>query len=149
MPSLLGPVAQCCLALTLMSVAALNPQQAGPPAVVAGPQVGRLSGTVTEATSDAPVAGVEIIVHATVIDGPRLATTDSDGNYDIGGLPFGTFTVSARFPGYVQTGFGFRHLQGTQSTIVLGEGGTAHRERVDIRLTKESSVAGRGLADSG
>ncbi len=149
-------VTQGCVAFPLLILAACSAQTRTPaaltvpvPNVVAGAPAGRLAGTVTEVTSDAPISGVEIIVHAPVLDGPRLTTTNSDGHYEVGGLPSGTFTVSARHQGYVQTGFAFRPLQGTQGTIVLGGGVAVQREELDIRLTKESSVSGRILDLSG
>jgi len=141
--------------MTVLILAACSSSSARPPAVlapdapavIATPSTGRLSGTVTEVTSDAPIAGVEIIVHAAVLDVPRLARTDDAGHYEIGDLPVGTFTVSTRLSGFVQTGFAFRHSQGTQGTIPLGV--DEHRSRVDVRLTKEASIAGRIVDDAG
>jgi hypothetical protein len=48
---------------------------------------GRITGTVIEARSGAPAAGVNVRV------GEVIVTTDSNGNYDRGGLPAGEYPV--------------------------------------------------------
>lgn len=62
---------------------------------VAGPPAGRLRGTVTDAGSGAPLEGVRIVVLSPLITEPRFTATDSAGQYEVGVLPVGTFSVSA------------------------------------------------------
>ncbi len=57
---------------------------------------GKIAGRVTDANSGQPIPGV-----AVVVDGLRIgATTDSDGNYFVIGIPPGTYSVRAAIIGY-------------------------------------------------
>jgi len=55
---------------------------------------GQISGTVTDASISASIEG------ATVTDGTRSATTDSNGNYTIASVPEGTYTLTTSAHGY-------------------------------------------------
>ena len=68
-------------------------------AAVAGsaPTTGAIAGTVTNSSSGAPLAG------ATVSDGTRSATSDTNGAYSIANVPAGTYTVAASASGYIGT----------------------------------------------
>ncbi len=120
---------------------------AAPPATVAGPPNGRLSGTITDAQSGAPIEGVRVSVGSPSLDAPRFTTTDLAGRYDVELLPVGTFTVSARADTYVDSGFAFRRLERTQGSITLSD--TQVHDDVDIRLTREATVSGRILDEGG
>ncbi len=56
-----------------------------------------LSGTVTNASDDAPIEG------ATVTVGSSTSTTDSDGNYSVTDIPRGEYDVVASADGYVDS----------------------------------------------
>ncbi|MBI2627034.1 MAG: S8 family serine peptidase [Parcubacteria group bacterium] len=58
------------------------------------PAIGTISGTVTDADTTNPIAG------ATVTDGTRSTTTDTNGNYSIADVPEGTYRVNASADGY-------------------------------------------------
>jgi hypothetical protein len=63
---------------------------------------GRIQGTVTAARTGAPVAGVSVHVNGAHA---AQATTDSQGRYDVGGMPTGSYTVFVlgRLPSGVRT----------------------------------------------
>lgn len=52
------------------------------------PAPGRITGTVIEFPGGAPVPGIEVAV------GESVVTTDGNGNYDLAGLPSGSYVVS-------------------------------------------------------
>ncbi|MEZ4388266.1 MAG: carboxypeptidase regulatory-like domain-containing protein [Candidatus Krumholzibacteriia bacterium] len=81
--------------------------------------VGGLAGTVTEAGSGAPLAGIAVRIGT---DGPRT-TTAADGSYRIGLLP-GTYTVN--LDSY------FHEPAGDQVTVAAGDD-TAHDVVLDLR----------------
>ena len=85
-------------------------------AAVAPPATGTISGTVTDAGTTDPIAG------ATVTDGTRSATTDTNGNYTIYDVPEGTYTVTASADGYNSV---------SQSVVVVSEDTT----NLDFALT--------------
>jgi 5-hydroxyisourate hydrolase-like protein (transthyretin family) len=108
---------------------------------------GRLSGTITDSRTGAPIAGVRVAVGSPALPEPRQTTTDRDGRYDVASLPPGAYTVSVRAETYVGSGFAFRRLHGTQGSITVAA--QQHRDQVDIRLIKEASVSGRILQVDG
>jgi hypothetical protein len=72
-----------------------------------GAQVGNLQGTV--AVGGSPISG------ATVTASPYSTTTDGSGNYFIGPIPAGTYTVTAAATGY---------NTGTANGVVIANGST-------------------------
>jgi thermitase len=60
----------------------------------APPTTGSITGQVTDAADNSPIAG------ATVSDGVRTALTDTNGQYVIAGVTEGTYTVTASAAGY-------------------------------------------------
>lgn len=72
-------------------------------------QNGAISGKVIDAATGSPITG------ATVTDGVRTATTDSNGNYTISDVPPGTYTVTASAAGY----------QSASQTVTVQEGQTS------------------------
>jgi hypothetical protein len=123
------------------------PPAATPAIVVAGPPAGRLSGTVTDAETGAPVAGVQIAIGTPLVPALQVTTTSSTGAFDVGSLPPGTYTITARLESYVRSGFAYRSLLGTQGGILLAD--QEHRPGIEIRLTKEASISGRILSPDG
>jgi hypothetical protein len=96
-------------------------------AAVAPPATGTISGTVTDAGTTDPIAG------ATVTDGTRSATTDTNGNYTIYYVPEGTYTVTASADGYNSV---------SQSVVVVSENTT----NLDFALTAIAYGAIHGTA---
>ena len=67
---------------------------------------GHVAGTVTAAAGSAPLADVWVSVYAPLGAGwvyDRRTETGSDGTYDVGGLPTGTYRVGFDdYSGYVR-----------------------------------------------
>lgn len=59
-------------------------------------QTGSLSGTVTDAESGETLPGANVLI----VQLDRGASTDVDGNFSIGNIPVGTYTVRITFIGY-------------------------------------------------
>src|SRR5690554_685139 len=57
---------------------------------------GSIRGTVTDADSGEPLAGVNIVISGTQTGAP----TDGNGEYEINNIDAGTYTVEARYIGY-------------------------------------------------
>jgi Carboxypeptidase regulatory-like domain/TonB dependent receptor-like, beta-barrel len=65
-----------------------------------GEQNGRVSGTVTEAQTGAPVPGATVTASSpSLIGPPRNVTTGEDGRYEIVELPPGKYTVEVSYSG--------------------------------------------------
>jgi thermitase len=62
--------------------------------VRSAPTAGNITGKVADTTSGLPVAG------ATVTDGARTASSDTNGQYSISGVPQGTYAVTVSASGY-------------------------------------------------
>jgi len=82
----------CCLLLALVALVV-------PSKVAAQTSVGRVSGTVTDA-SGAVVPGASVTVTNAATNLVRTATTDADGFYTVTNLPVGTYAVSAESQGF-------------------------------------------------
>lgn len=88
---------------------------------------GAIDGTVTTDTG-APVGGVAVTIDGP--DGPLQLTTDAQGNYGLGGLPPGTYTISVVAPsGSVIVGSPTR-------TVVITSAGEAFIDQ-DFTLAEE------------
>ncbi len=75
--------------------------------------LGRITGTVIDLTTGAPVSGVRVVV------GDTTVTSDSNGNYDRNGLPAGSYQVA----------------------LVLAEGqGTPAQDTITITLAAGATV---------
>ena len=64
-----------------------------------GQQYGTIRGTAKDAT-DSILPGVTVTVTSEALQGTRSTNTDSNGNYEIPGLPNGTYTVSYQLQGF-------------------------------------------------
>src|SRR5688572_8038014 len=96
---------------------------------------GRITGTVTDSTTARPLSNAQVTV-----SGTRLrAATDDAGQYSIGTVPAGTYTLEARRIGY---------SRGTRVAVSVTEGGTA---TVDFALTSAplslAAVVTTGVVD--
>jgi hypothetical protein len=61
---------------------------------------GRISGTITEAVSGAPVPGASVTVSGSaLIGGPRTQTSSDDGHYEFVELPQGRYDVEVSYSG--------------------------------------------------
>ena len=81
-----------------------------------------LSGTVTSALNDTPVAGATVELHegsdAPAAELSRVTTTAADGSYAIDGVYVGDYTLLVMKTGYIE---GMRNTTVTKATIVSGQ----------------------------
>jgi iron complex outermembrane receptor protein len=100
-------------------------------ATPAAAQSGTISGRVTDAGGERPVAGVNITLFRDAATVPAgTAVTASNGTYRIVGVAPGTYRVRATLIGFAPV---------TREGVVLSEGGTA---TVDFALQPQAAVLG-------
>jgi len=78
---------------------------------------------------------------------PRVITTDDDGRFEFSGLPRGTYRINANKLGYTGAAYGQRMATDRGEPVNLADGES--RSRVDIVLSRYSSVAGRVVDEFG
>ena len=92
-------------------------------------QTGTISGRVTDASGERPIAGVNIMIFR---DGGTLsagsAVSGSNGSYRIIGVPVGTYRIRAVLIGYAPA---------TRDGVVVSEGGTA---AADFAMEAQAAV---------
>lgn len=135
------------LALFLLCAALSSLQD--PPArdrAVATTATGTVRGRITAAASGNPLHRVQV----TLIGGaqsPRPAVTDTRGEYEIAGVPAGSYTVMARRSGYLAMSYGQRRIgeRGRPITVAAGEVSS----RIDVSLVRGGILAGTITDESG
>lgn len=61
---------------------------------------GRITGSVVEANTKKPIGGLEVTVNGpALIGGPRSATVEDNGTFEVPELPAGTYDLEIGFPG--------------------------------------------------
>ncbi len=99
-------------------------------------QTGSIRGTVVDATTQQPLPGVNVVLADTSIG----TATDTNGRFEITGLPPGTYTVRASFIGYApqsKAEIRVRSSRPTQVTFELEE----RSEELDEVLVQASAFA--------
>jgi hypothetical protein len=87
---------------------------------------GQISGTVTDASTTSPVAGVEVILYDSNGDLVALAQTTSDGTYTITGLITGSYRVGFNPGGtYVPQFYNGKSSLAVADTVSVTAGATA------------------------
>ena len=101
---------------------------------------GELGGTVTDAATTHPIGGIQVDVYGTA--GDFLATTDASGDYFLGGLPAGSYTV-AFYNGAASGGYLSQDYDGPAATAgqvaVVGGQLTAN---IDAALQSGGQITG-------
>jgi hypothetical protein len=129
------------LALFVLCAAVVTPWQVAPPRdrPVAGTATGTVRGRVTAAASGNPLHRVQV----TLIGGaqsPRPAVTDTRGEYEIAGVPAGTYSVMARRSGYLAVPYGQHRIGDRGRPITVAPGETT--SRIDFSLVRGGTMAG-------
>jgi hypothetical protein len=134
-------ITPCVLVFVTVMSAALSGQGARPRPQRVDPLTASIRGTVTTASTGAPVRGA--IVHLMADgSGNRLATTDSEGHYELTNLPAGTYRLTVSRAGFSSLQFGQRRPFETPSQIELSEG---ERVTANLALPRAGVIYGRVL----
>lgn len=99
------------------------------------------------AETGAPVRRAQVRASSGAVRGGRLATTDSDGRFELRDLPAGRWTLSASKAGLVTLQYGQRRPLETGQAIDVRDGQTL--ERVDIVLPRGSAIGGHVFDEFG
>jgi hypothetical protein len=95
-------------------------------------QTGSVTGTITDATTDQPIAGATVSI-------PRLqVTTGSDGTYTLNGLPAGSYQMTVSDYGYQ-----------TQTQTVTVTAGQATSQNMQLTGSPHETVSGTVTAGTG
>jgi protocatechuate 3,4-dioxygenase beta subunit len=132
-------------ATCLPAPTAAGPAVSATPETAAGRQTpaaapaGAISGRVTSAGSGTPVARARVTVTSPALAEPRVALTDSDGQYRLADLPAGRFAITVVKTGFVTTTYG--EATGTPLDVELAAG---HQiTGADVALPPAGVLAGR------
>ena len=101
---------------------------------------GSLRGLIVAADTQLPLR--RAVVEVTSADGStkRATVSDSDGAYDVNGLPSGRYAVLASKPGYVSLSYGQRQPRQMSKVVTLGARQVV--EHLDIAMPLASAFAG-------
>ena len=99
----------------------LRPAKSAPPAAIRG--------RITSATTNQPLHRVRVTLNASMPN-PPTAVTDTRGDYEITGLPAGSYTLTAARSGYLTLQSGQRRPAEAGRVIELKDGQTV--DRIDI-----------------
>jgi hypothetical protein len=105
-----------------------------------------MRGRVT--TVDArPLRRVQVSLSGGPLDGPRTASTNGQGQFEVRGLPSGRYTLSATRAGYLRTMFGESHPGEPGRPIEVADGQLI--ENLDITLPRTGVIMGTVLDEAG
>jgi hypothetical protein len=100
----------------------------------------QLTGTVVADDTGLPIASANVRV------GDRAARTDEQGRFEVGGLPAGSYLVTATFTGYATTAPGQQRPQDPRVPVELPQGGV---RIVEVRLIPLGVLTGRIFDENG
>ncbi len=121
----------------LLALAAFAQQKDLGPATIT--EKGKISGAVVDATTSAPLAGVEVaLAPVTRRNDFRNMTTAEDGQFVFDNLDPGKYTLTAQRKGYVRESFD-QHAQYSTSIAV---GPKLKSEDLVFRLHRDASISG-------
>ena len=115
-------------------------------------QGGRIAGTVTDADTNSELGGVGIEIYNTAGQQVAVGNTDALGNYEIGGLPAGSYTVRTRnSQGYVDELYDDGNCASfcdpvNGDSVSVTEGSTS--AGIDFGLVKSVGISGTVSVDS-
>jgi hypothetical protein len=116
-----------------------GPRQPARPQPAVDPLTASIQGRVTTADSGAPIRRAEVRAMAkTGIS--RLATTDSDGRFDLRDMPAGEYRLTVSKSGFVPLTYGQRRPFETARTIDLKQG---QRIVANMTLPRGGAITGR------
>src|SRR5436190_11830674 len=135
-----------------LAVAVVSAQQAQPPQLPTG--TGLIVGQVVDALSGRGIADVGVtLVQSTYVRpggamaGSRPILSDAEGHFVFRGLPAGTFKITARRAGYIESLYGASAPDGDGKSITLADGGRFGA--ATLRLWKFGAIGGIVVDDAG
>jgi alpha-tubulin suppressor-like RCC1 family protein len=106
---------------------------------------GRVAGKVTDASTTAAIAGIEVCAYSTSGEGFGCASTDSNGEYTISALGSGEYDVEFYSPpnsglDYVTQYYNGQHKASVANPVSVTEGQTT--QNIDARLEEGGRIEG-------
>ena len=109
---------------------------------VAPPQgTGKVTGRVVSADTGNPIRRAQVRLSAPDIRTNRMAVTDSQGRYELTGLPAARYRLQVAKAGYVTLEYGQARPFEAGKPLDIGEGQAL--EKIDFSLPRGSVIAGR------
>lgn len=137
-------LALCLFAIAVRGQSGAYPGNQGRPQSQPPSERGSLSGRVVDAASGEPIAGARVMIGRTSrTDNAKLATSDSAGGFLAGGLPPGTYIVSAshnEYPGALNLA-----QAGARVEVRAGKETTG----ITVNLKPAGTISGVVLDDGG
>ena len=105
-----------------------------------------IRGRVT-AIDGRPLRRVQVSLGGEALDGPRTASTNSQGKFEIDDLPAGRYTLTATRAGYLRTAFGELHPGEPGRPLEVADGTVL--DNADIALPRTGVIMGTVLDEAG
>src|SRR5689334_10701263 len=118
-----------------------RPQRAQPQQANAPRGTAIMRGQIVAADNGSPIRRAQVRVTSPDAREGRLATTDSQGRFEIKELPAGRYTLTASKGGFVSLQYGQRRPSESGTPLELGDGQTI--EKISIGLPRGSVLGGR------
>jgi protocatechuate 3,4-dioxygenase beta subunit len=118
-----------------------------PSATTPSTLTGIIRGQVVRADTGQPLRKAQVSVRIVSPPETRTVTTDTNGRYELKGLPPSRYAPFARRDGYALTEYGQKDPNTPGQQIELGAGQTI--ERIDFALRAGGAIAGRVLDEAG
>ena len=124
-------------------------QPARDAAAAAGHGAGVIRGRILDAATGRGVPRAEVRAGPNAPQFPenRIVMTDSEGRYEIKGLPAETYAINVSKPNYVRASWGAARVEGPGKRIDLAEGQVL--EKIDVRLSRAGVITGKIVDEFG
>jgi protocatechuate 3,4-dioxygenase beta subunit len=98
-------------------------------------------------TDGRPLRRAAVSVRGAGLPNARIASTGLDGEYELGELPAGRYTVAATRGGYLRSEYGQRYSGEQGTPVEVAEGATL--EKIDLTMERAGVVSGRVSDEAG
>jgi protocatechuate 3,4-dioxygenase beta subunit len=123
-------------------------QQARDRLVADKPGAATISGTVIDDQNGQPIRKARVSIRGQELRSERVALTDDDGRFAVGGLPPGQFTVMATKPAYLSAYHGSRRPgRGPGRPMAVAAGAAVHT--LTLRMARGGVITGTVLGPYG
>ena len=132
--------------LVLVTITLAQAQQVPPRDVPAAAGTAVVRGRIVAGAAGAPLHRVRLTLNGPS-QNPPSGVTDTRGEFEISGVPAGTYTLTAARAGYLTTQYGQRRRGEAGRPIVIAAGETI--EKITMSLQRGGVLAGRVFDDTG